>query len=152
MYVKTTNDAVDQFPYTVANLRRDNPNTSFPKSISEATLNDWGVYRVQVSDMPTFDPITHKVTMDAAPVFTNGSWTVGYTVEALTSEEVQSNENQLAETNREKRDNLLEVTDFYALSDVTMSAAMTTYRQALRDITAHANWPRLNDDDWPTKP
>ena len=26
-------------------------------------------------------------------------------------------------------------TDFYALSDVTMSSAMTTYRQALRDIT-----------------
>ena len=28
----------------------------------------------------------------------------------------------------------LKETDFYALSDVTMSDAMTTYRQALRDI------------------
>ena len=28
----------------------------------------------------------------------------------------------------------LQETDFYALSDVTMSDAMTTYRQALRDI------------------
>jgi hypothetical protein len=36
---------------------------------------------------------------------------------------------------REKRNQLLTVTDFYALSDVTMSAEMTTYRQALRDIT-----------------
>tara|TARA_Y100000401_G_C8139087_1_gene133969 strand:+ start:192 stop:476 length:285 start_codon:yes stop_codon:yes gene_type:complete len=36
---------------------------------------------------------------------------------------------------REKRDMFLKETDFYALSDVTMSSAMTTYRQALRDIT-----------------
>ena len=36
---------------------------------------------------------------------------------------------------RAKRNALLLQTDFYALSDVTMSAEMTTYRQALRDIT-----------------
>ena len=36
---------------------------------------------------------------------------------------------------RTKRNALLLETDFYALSDVTMSAEMTTYRQALRDIT-----------------
>jgi hypothetical protein len=43
-------------------------------------------------------------------------------------------------------------TDFYALSDVTMSSEMTIYRQALRDITTHSNWPHLEDSDWPTKP
>ena len=32
------------------------------------------------------------------------------------------------------RNQKLEETDFYALSDVTMSDAMSTYRQALRDI------------------
>ena len=36
---------------------------------------------------------------------------------------------------RAERNALLLQTDFYALSDVTMSAEMTTYRQALRDIT-----------------
>ena len=36
---------------------------------------------------------------------------------------------------RFKRNALLLETDFYALSDVTMSTEMTTYRQALRDIT-----------------
>ena len=54
---------------------------------------------------------------------------------------------------RSERDRLLAETDFYALSDVTMSAEMTTYRQALRDITAHENFPHdLAEDDWPTKP
>jgi chromosome segregation ATPase len=36
---------------------------------------------------------------------------------------------------REYRNNLLSQTDYLALSDQTMSAEMTTYRQALRDIT-----------------
>ena len=57
-----------------------------------------------------------------------------------------------AERNRKTRDDKLAETDFYALTDVTLTAEMTTYRQALRDITTHANWPNLNDDDWPTKP
>ena len=36
---------------------------------------------------------------------------------------------------RSKRDNLLKATDYLALSDNTLSADMTTYRQSLRDIT-----------------
>ena len=51
---------------------------------------------------------------------------------------------------RIKRNELLEETDFYALTDVTMTLEMTTYRQALRDIT-----DTYSDPDsviWPTKP
>ena len=53
---------------------------------------------------------------------------------------------------REKRNQLLAETDWWASSDRTMTAAQTTYRQALRDITDHADWPNLSDSDWPTKP
>ena len=53
---------------------------------------------------------------------------------------------------RATRDAKLAETDFYALSDVTMSSEMTTYRQALRDLPTHDNWPNLEDADWPTKP
>ena len=51
---------------------------------------------------------------------------------------------------REKRDRLLAETDYQALSDNTMSAAMTTYRQALRDITD--TYSSLDDVVWPEKP
>ena len=51
---------------------------------------------------------------------------------------------------RFKRDNLLEETDVWALSDRTMSDAQTAYRQALRDITDQAGFP--TDITWPTKP
>ena len=54
---------------------------------------------------------------------------------------------------RDQRNKLLAETDFYALSDVTMSNEMTSYRQALRDITTHANFPsNLLGTDWPLKP
>jgi hypothetical protein len=58
----------------------------------------------------------------------------------------------VATSNRATRDNLIAETDFYALSDVTMSSAMTTYRQALRDLPDHSNWPNLESANWPTKP
>ena len=51
---------------------------------------------------------------------------------------------------RIKRNSLLAETDFYALSDVTMSADMTTYRQALRDLPAST--AKCEDVVWPTKP
>jgi hypothetical protein len=51
---------------------------------------------------------------------------------------------------RTERNKRLAETDHYGLSDQTMSAAMTTYRQALRDITDNAT--SLDDVTWPTKP
>lgn len=53
---------------------------------------------------------------------------------------------------REKRNNILAETDWWAVTDRTMTDDQTAYRQALRDITTHANWPDLDDVDWPTKP
>ena len=57
---------------------------------------------------------------------------------------------------RRQRDALLAETDFYALSDVTMSSEMQTYRQALRDLPDGAS-PTLTDGvlgnvTFPTKP
>ena len=61
-----------------------------------------------------------------------------------------------AEANRAKRDGLLAETDWMTLkaadTGTAMSSDWSTYRQALRDITSHSNWPNLNEEDWPTKP
>ena len=48
------------------------------------------------------------------------------------------------------RNTLLSETDWMALSDRTMTAEQTAYRQALRDITAQAGFP--NTITWPTEP
>ena len=51
---------------------------------------------------------------------------------------------------RTERNQRLADTDYYGLSDLTMTSAQTTYRQALRDITKSAT--SLDDVTWPTKP
>jgi len=54
------------------------------------------------------------------------------------------------------RNNLLSESDWTQMPDAPLTeeekTAWQTYRQALRDITDHANFPYLNEDDWPTKP
>ena len=57
-----------------------------------------------------------------------------------------------ATSNRSTRDSKLAETDWHGMSDVTMADNMKTYRQALRDLPTHSNWPNLEDADWPTKP
>ena len=51
---------------------------------------------------------------------------------------------------RVERDRLISATDWWASSDLTMTSAQTTYRQALRDITDSAT--SLDDVTWPEKP
>ena len=51
---------------------------------------------------------------------------------------------------RFKRNRLLAETDWMANSDVTMTDAWKTYRQALRDLPANTSDPA--NPTWPTKP
>ena len=54
---------------------------------------------------------------------------------------------------REKRNRLLADTDYYALSDVTMSDDMKTYRQNLRDLPEGKDTvEKCNNATFPTKP
>ena len=54
------------------------------------------------------------------------------------------------ESFRQERNRRLAETDYLALSDVTMSDEMRTYRQALRDLPANTSDPA--NPTWPTKP
>jgi len=51
---------------------------------------------------------------------------------------------------RAERDRLIAITDWWASSDLTMTDAQKSYRQALRDITK--DYDSLDDVKWPTKP
>ena len=67
-----------------------------------------------------------------------------------TSQFIETNEKSIPINIRQERNTLIAETDVWALSDRTMSAEQTAYRQALRDITAQAGFP--TDITWPTKP
>ena len=166
-YVKVTNGEANQYPYTIGKLRRDNPNVSFPKVISEELLASFGVYTVEEGVKP--DCGVHQlIQRDSLPTLDNSSWVIGYTVRdmfsdatiegVLKSKADQEAEHQVqldeiaARENRTQRDKLISETDWWAVADRTMTSAQTSYRQAVRDITAHSNWPYLQEADWPTKP
>lgn len=153
MYVKITSGAVDTYPYNVGQLRRDNPNTSFPKKISDDMLESYGVYTVVYTDVPSIDDRTQKAEQASSPSLIDGAWTVGWTTSSKTAEETQAWDNRVASSNRGKRDGLLAESDWTQVADAPVDAtAWATYRQALRDITSHANFPNLNEADWPVKP
>ena len=54
---------------------------------------------------------------------------------------------------RSRRNSLLSDTDYYALSDVTMSDDMKTYRRNLRDLPDGLDTvDKVNNKTYPTKP
>jgi hypothetical protein len=69
---------------------------------------------------------------------------------ALETEWTNGADDRAAAEERAWRDAELKDTDHYGLSDRTMSAAMTTYRQNLRDMPADAGFP--NSHTRPTRP
>ena len=105
----------------------------------------------------------HEAILDlyssAVSVRTEDGQTVAYdaddNVVAWDESAVVAKEQELiAEINlselRKERDKRLLETDYYSLSDQSMSQEMSDYRQALRDITN--SYTSLDDVVWPTKP
>jgi len=164
LLVKTANGQVEQFPYTLGDLRRDNPKTSFPKKIGDAILTSYSIFHVMPDVRPECEQMVQRVVQDVEPhrevrtkqpddehpadvsvgdTYETGRWVIGYTV-------VNRPQDQAEAAVRNHRDQLLQSTDWQALSDTTMSGAVTTYRQALRDVTDQAGFPF--DVVWPDKP
>jgi len=153
---------------TQGQWRSANPNMSLPRTWKQATLDGLNLDAVLEAPKPTVGQYESAarsgVTQDA-----NGNWVTAWEVRDMFADTTDEDgvtttkseheaayqaglDDTLAENNRTKRDGLLAGTDYFALTDVTMNAAMTTYRQALRDITDHANWPNLDEAYWPAKP
>ena len=133
------------------------------------------VWGANVCDAMNIDPVlaspaatttAYQVSVrDGVEQDSNGNWVEKYVARDMFADDAELGTKAEQETayqatldantaagHRATRDTKLAETDFYALSDVTMSSEMTTYRQALRDLPTHENWPNLEDSDWPTKP
>ena len=148
LLIKATNDTVQQYPYSVGLLRKDNPNTSFPKQVSAADMAAFNVYPV-TEVTPTVSD-TQKLVKVWTPTLVGGDWVLAHEAVDLTSEDIAEATAVLAANAREQRDALLAATDFYALSDVVMTSEMTTYRSDLRSVPTITGFP--NDFEWPTAP
>lgn len=160
MYVKLVNNVPSEWPVSDARIRHDNPLVSFPKDMSLVDVLSYGFGRFSFADRPEYDS-EYQNCDEVTPVLTNGvyvqTWQVSdkYTAEERATYDAQKEADRLdalPEQNRSIRDALLMETDWWASSDLTMTDEQIAYRQALRDITAHENWPDLLEADWPVKP
>ena len=125
---------------------------SVSQALSELNITEW-VLRGEPTTEAEFNQMFRKVTGADAngsaiessdPADFNTDWaTVSAKVAELTAAEPMK-------ALREERDRRIAETDWWASSDLTMTAEQTAYRQALRDITASAT--SLDDVVWPTKP
>lgn len=141
MHLKLTNGTPAK--YTLGQLRRDNPQTSFPKLIPDELLVEYDVHPYTRPTVPDYDPLTAKLVDGRFEQDADGNWLLPYVIEQQPLEQVERNI-------RASRDGLLQETDWMALSDNTMSPEWASYRQALRDITNQAGFPY--SVEWPIKP
>jgi hypothetical protein len=152
-FVKTDgNNTIVTYPYKMADLITDNPKVSFPCCITEELAASWNVFPVVEGEKPVYAERIQNCVKEAQPTLDGDIWTIGWTVTDKTADETTEYDTSKATENRSTRDELLKDTDWWATSDRTMTQAQTDYRQALRDITTHANWPDLSESDWPVKP
>lgn len=86
MFVKVI-DGVS-IDYTIKELKQENPNTSFPREISDELLAGFGVYRVYVPPAPDFDYDTQMRERTTEPALVGDRWEHSWTVRDLTSEEL----------------------------------------------------------------
>tara|TARA_R100001198_G_C5242201_1_gene219815 strand:+ start:624 stop:1121 length:498 start_codon:yes stop_codon:yes gene_type:complete len=152
---------------TQGQWRAANPNMSLPRVWNSNVLDALNIDAVLRSPAATTTQYQTSVR-DGVKKDSLGNWVEKYVARNMFADTTEDGvkttkaehetayqktlDDNVAKANRQTRDTLLSATDFYALTDVPMDAPMTTYRQALRDITAHDNWPNLANNDWPTKP
>jgi len=146
-HLKLTNGQPEK--YSIGQLRRDNPQVSFPKSVPERVFADYGVFDYTVDDKPNYQALTQDISEGDFYQLDNGSWRLGWSV-------FDRPPNDASQRVRSRRDRLLSETDwvvvFHTEKGTNITLEWKNYRQALRDLTAHANFPYLTEDDWPAKP
>jgi hypothetical protein len=87
MYAMIINGNVEKYTYSVSQLRKENPQTSFPDSLTDELLKSYNVFPVLPVDRPAYDSAMHRIE-EGIPVLVDGVWTQAWNVIALTDEEL----------------------------------------------------------------
>jgi hypothetical protein len=126
----------------MADLYRDNPNTSFPTTLTTDTLLAFDIHKVIQTPVISVDSKTHRPIQSLQQI--DGVWTQQWVAQQLP-------ESAAAGNVRGFRDAQLVKSDWTQVADAPVDkVAWATYRQALRDITQQAGFPW--DVQWPTTP
>ena len=152
---------------TQGQIRSMHKNVSLPKVWGENVHESLGIDPVTPTVQPDPSGDYKVVVRNGVEQDANGNWVWAWTENDMFQEytddegtvvtvqdqidaKVAADNAALEATERATRDDLLKATDHYGLSDVSMTDAMTAYRQALRDVPQQEGFPQTIT--WPTKP
>jgi len=148
-------DTVNEVVTNMAKIRKANPNMSFSFPLSTAVMDSLNICPYATDPFPDYNHETQKVVQDVIEI-RDGTAYLTWSVVNKTAEEIQAETVNTEMANRAERDGRLilsDITIVRAFEDgTTVSQAYKDYRQALRDLPTHANWPDLEDADWPVEP
>ncbi len=152
---------------TQSELKSENLNMSFPKVWNSNVLEALNVDPVLYGPQPEAGKYK-RVERNGVVQDADGNWIEAWHVVDMFSDAkdedgnvVETKEEQEktyqakldateADGARTRRNELLAETDFHALDDSpAMSDEMKTYRQALRDLPSHSDWPYVSFPDRP---
>ena len=157
MYAKIKDGSVEKYPYSISDLKQDNPNVSFPKVLDSTVLNSFGMYEVVTDSKPTYNIVTQVINKKSTPELVSEVWTLKWEIKDKSQEEIDEIKAREQEDIRFERTSILTNCDWTIIADAPLSADMVakwkTYRQELRDITKQASF---NNDQpsvtWPNQP
>jgi hypothetical protein len=87
MYIKLTSGTPAK--YTLGQLRRDNPQVSFPKNVPDETLAEYGVYFFTVTERPVIE-VNQRATLSEAFTQVDGEWVREWVVRTIAIEELRA--------------------------------------------------------------
>lgn len=149
MYILAPNQTIEKYPYSIGALKRDNPNTSFPRNPDAALLAEWNVFSVQPTNHPQVDH-TKNVT-ESTPVLQDGQWVQVWSVTDATAEEIERRlldlKEQIVQQAQARLDNFANTRDYDGILSAATYAASTVeefriegqYAVEARDAT----WAKL---------
>lgn len=149
MYIKIK-DGIITYPYTIGQLKLENPNVSFPQAITNEVLENFGVYPVESVEVT--DDYTKNI-VEGTPTLSGSVYVQTWNITDATEEEINIKIAEKWLEVRDMRDSLLSQSDWTQFQDSPISGSTLTewqtYRQSLRDITSQSN---PFDLVWPSKP
>jgi hypothetical protein len=88
MHIYAPNGTAETYPYSIGQLRKDNPQVSFPKNPTDELFASYDVFLVARTDRPAYDPITQNLS-EGTPELLEGVWTQVWVLFDATEEEVE---------------------------------------------------------------
>jgi hypothetical protein len=148
-YVKTASDgSLLQYPYTLADLRLQNKNTSWPTQISDEVAADFGVFLVTPAPQPVDN---YTINLQRTAIKQGNKWLEQWIETPATPEQITERTDNKASEARSERNRRLADCDWTQLPDVPVNTeAWATYRQELRDVSAQSGFPW--NVQWPETP